>query len=344
VLLGADYNRFGWYKNDYRNSPTTRISIFNPDYTNDVPAVNPDVDYYDDNKQTTNLIGGYVQDQISIGTKVKALLSVRYDHYSLLQTPMSAKDDLQGDTSTASAWLPRFGLVYLPLPNISFYGSYTKSFAPQLSNGSSAGGPFPPRSAVQFEVGYKGDFFHNRLSTTLAFYTIDYKNILAQDPSASNPNRQTVVPGTRSQGMELTIQGNIKDLSILTGYAYNDHVLTASSSIGKEGDRYVNAPRHIANLMLKYNFSKSALKGFGIGIGARYTSDQVGNIATQSFVVPASAVLDAVANYEVKRFNLQVNVYNLTNERYFNGGLSRATVASLGNPINVRFGIGYLIH
>ncbi|CAG5075037.1 Metal-pseudopaline receptor CntO [Dyadobacter sp. CECT 9623] len=343
ILVGVDYNRFGWSKNDYRSSPTTRISILNPDYTNDVPAVNPAVDYYDDNKQATNLIGGYVQDQISFGTRFKALLSVRHDDYSLVQTPLSARDDLQGDASEANAWLPRFGLVYLPLPNISLYGSYTKSFAPQLSNSGGAGGPFPPRKAEQFEIGYKGDFFKNQLSTMVAVYNINYNNILAADPSTDNPNRQTVVPGTRSKGLEVTLQGNIKGLSILTGYAYNDHQLTSTSTIGKDGDRYVNAPHHIANVLLKYNFRGTTLNGLGVGLGGRYTSDQVGNLARQTFVVPSSKVLDALANYEMRRFNFQLNVYNFTNARYFNGGLSRNTVASLGNPINFRFGISYTI-
>ncbi|MEO6685855.1 MAG: TonB-dependent siderophore receptor, partial [Dyadobacter sp.] len=127
------------------------------------------------------------------------------------------------------------------------------------------------------------------------------------------------------------------------GYAYNDHTLTSTSSIGKEGFRYVNAPKHITNIMLKYNLNQGILKGLGIGVGGRYTSDQIGNLATQNFVVPASTVLDAMANYETGRFNVQFNLYNLTNAHYYNGGLSRATVASLGNPINFRLGVSYVI-
>lgn len=343
-LAGVDYNRFGWTKNDYRNSPSTRISIFNPNYANDVPAPNPKVDFYDDNKQSTDLIGGYLQDQISFGAKVKALLSLRYDHYDLVQTPLSERDDLQGDASVASAWLPRFGLVYLPLPNISLYGSYTKSFSPQTSNSGGAGGPFPPREAQQYEVGYKGEFFKKQLSTMVAAYTIDYTNILAADPSADNPNRQTLVPGTKSKGIEVTLQGTVGGLSVLTGYAYNDHSLSSNSTIGKQGDRYVNAPRHLANVLLKYNFLGRTLNGLGLGVGGRYTSDQVGNQGNQAFVIPASTVLDALANYQVQRFNVQFNLYNLTNARYFLGGLSRNTVAPLGNPINFRLGVAYTIY
>ncbi|UYQ95702.1 TonB-dependent siderophore receptor [Chitinophaga horti] len=343
-LAGIDYNNFGWTKNDYRNSPSTRISILNPDYSNDIPAANPAVDYYDDNEQTNQLSGGYIQDQLSIGERLKVLLSLRYDDYSLRQTPLSDRDDLQGDTSDAHAWMPRVGVVYMAKPNIAFYGNYNKSFNPQRSNSAGSGGPFPPRTATQFEVGYKGDFFKDALSTMVSVYTIEYSNILAADPTPENPNKQTVVDGTRSKGFELTVQGNIKDLCIITGYAYNDHRLLSDNTIGKKGFRYANAPKHIANAWVKYNFSTTRLKGLGIGVGGRYVSDQVGNLATQNFVIPESFVLDAAANYRIGRFNIQCNVNNLTNARYFNGGVSRVTIASLGNPINFRAGINYTIN
>ncbi len=78
-------------------------------------------------------------------------------------------------------------------------------------------------------------------------------------------------------------------------------------------------------------------------MGGRYTSDQVGSQGNQAFVVPASTVLDALANYQMQQFNVQFNVYNFTNARYFLGGLSRNTVAPLGNPINFRLGVAYTI-
>jgi iron complex outermembrane receptor protein len=105
----------------------------------------------------------------------------------------------------------------------------------------------------------------------------------------------------------------------------------------------VNAPRHIANILFKYTFRGRVLNGFDLGVGGRYMSDQVGNLARQAFVVPASKVFDAFAGYELQRFHFQFNLYNFTNARYFNGGLSRNTVAALGNPINFRVGIAYTI-
>lgn len=343
VLTGVDYNNYGWYKNDYRNSPARRISIFNPDYSLDPPAPNPEVDYYDDNKERIHLIGSYVQDQITYKDLI-LLLSLRYDDYSLRRVALSERDSEQGNKSDASAWIPRVGLVYSPFNALSFYGSYTTSFNPQTSNSVRNGGPFPPRTAKQYEMGTKSSWFDSRLSLALAAYQIDYTNILAAAPTDENPNRQVALDGTRSKGLEFTAQGNLHHVNLIIGYAYNDHVLLSDNTLGTKGSRFANAPKHMANAWIKYNLQKGLVKGLGIGVGGRYTSNQVGFVSAPGFLIPASTVLDAMLNYEHKRYNIQLNVYNITNARYFMGGNSRTVTASLGNPFNFRLGINYLIN
>ncbi|MFE7085310.1 TonB-dependent siderophore receptor [Sphingobacterium spiritivorum] len=342
VLGGVDYNNYGWYKNDYRNSVATRISIFNPDYSLDPPAANPEKDYYDDNKQRISLIGSYIQDQISY-KNLTLLLSVRYDSYDLVRTPLSARDSEQGNQSKTDAWIPRAGLVYAIQKNLTVYSSYTKSFTPQNSNSVKNGGPFPPRIATQYEVGAKGSVWQDRISLMLAAYNIDYTNILAAAPTDDNPNHQVAIDGTRSKGIEATVQGSIQNFSLIAGYAYNDHVLTADNTLGTKGSRFQNAPKHLANLWLKYNVPSGMAKGLGVGVGGRYMSDQLGFQSNPKFIIPSSKVYDAMINYDRNNWGLQLNFYNISNERYFIGGNSRTVTASLGNPFNFRIGMNYTI-
>ncbi|QNL49872.1 TonB-dependent siderophore receptor [Olivibacter sp. SDN3] len=342
VLTGIDYNNYGWLKNDYRFSQARPIHILYPDYRQDPPPGDPSTDYYDDNKQVINLIGAYAQDQISY-RHIKLLLSLRYDSYKLLRTPLSDRDSEQGNESDASAWIPRIGLVYTLQNNIAFYGSYTKSFNPQTSNSVRDGGPFPPRTATQYETGVKGSWFNDHLSAMVAAYTIYYNNILAPSPTPDNPNKQVAIDGTSSKGLEATLQGRIKNFSMVLGYALNNHVLRTDNSLGTAGSRFNNAPKHIGNLWFKYELNQGKLTGLGFGIGGRYMSNQVGFLAAQDFLIPASTVLDASLSYARKRWNLQFNMYNMTNARYFNGGNSRTVTASLGDPLHVRVGLGYLI-
>jgi iron complex outermembrane receptor protein len=343
IITGVDYNRYGWTKNDYQYKPATRISIFNPDYSNDPPAASVKAQESDDNKRITNLIGIYVQDQVSLGEKIKALLSLRYDSYNAKETPLSARDNKQGDELQASGLIPRAGLVYLPAAHISVYASFLKSFNPQTSNNVLSGGPFPTRRATQYEIGYKGDFFNHTLSTSVSVYQIRYSNILASAPTEENSHRQEALKGTRSNGIEFSATGTIQNFNIIAGYAYNDHVILSTSTFGKKGDRFSNAPKHIANLWLKYNVTKGAVKGAGMAAGVRYVSDQAGQISNQNFVFPSYTVFDAAVNYRRGKYNIQLNAYNLTDKRYFTGSRSGTVTGGLGDPLNYRIGISYLI-
>jgi iron complex outermembrane receptor protein len=343
IIVGADYNRYGWTKNDYQYKASTRISIFNPDYSNDIPAASLDAEESDDNKRITNLIGAYIQDQVSFGNHLKALLSLRYDNYDGKESPLSDRDNKQGDELQAAGWIPRIGLVYLPLENISIYGTYLKSFNPQTSNNVLSGGPFPTRTATQYEFGSKADLLHERLSATLSLYQINYANILTAAPTETNSHRQAAIDGTRSRGMEFSATGTIQNFNIIGGYAYNEHIVLSNSAYGKKGDRFANAPKHMANVWLKYNFTTESVKGLGLAAGISHVSDQVGLISKQNFIFPAYTVLDAALYYQRRRYNLQFNAYNLTNKHYFTGSRSSTVSGGLGDPFNFRVGINYQI-
>lgn len=343
LIGGADYNRYGWTKNDYQYKAASRISIFNPDYSNDPPAASVAAEESDDNKRITNLVGIYLQDQISFGRQLKALLSLRYDSYNAKETPLSIRDNKQGDELQASGLIPRLGLVYLPAKNISIYGTYLKSFNPQTSNNVLSGGPFPTRKATQYEIGYKGDFFNRQLSTNVSLYQINYANILAPAPTEENSHRQAAIDGTRSRGIEFTAMGTIHNFNVIAGYAYNEHVILSTSAFGKKGDRFNNAPKHMANLWLKYNVNSGLIKGLGIAGGLRYVSNQVGLISNQNFLFPEYTVIDAAVNYRKGRYNLQFNAYNLTDKHYFTGSRSSTVTGGLGDPFNYRIGLSYQI-
>jgi iron complex outermembrane receptor protein len=343
IIIGTDYNRYGWTKNDYQYKASTRISIFKPDYTNDIPAASIDAEESDDNKRITNLVGAYIQDQVSVGDHFKALLSLRYDNYDGKETPLSDRDNKQGDELQAAGWIPRVGLVYLPVQNISVYGTYLKSFNPQTSNNVLSGGPFPTRTATQYELGSKADFLNERLSATLSLYQINYANILTAAPTETNSHRQAAIDGTRSRGMELSATGTIQNFNIIGGYAYNEHIVLNNSAYGKKGDRFANAPKHMANLWVKYNFTAELVKGLGLAAGIRHVSDQVGLISNQNFIFPAYTVLDAAVYYQRRQYNLQFNAYNLTDKHYFTGSRSSTVSGGLGDPFNFRVGIHYQI-
>ena len=130
---------------------------------------------------------------------------------------------------TDEAFSPRAGIVYKPAENISFYGSYTRSFKPVIgqevfldpvTSERIEGDPFEPEIGTQYEIGVKADIT-DQLSATLALYDLTRTNVLTEDPN--DPIFSIQSGKQRSHGVELDVAGEIlPDWNITAGYAYND--------------------------------------------------------------------------------------------------------------------------
>jgi iron complex outermembrane receptor protein len=227
--------------------------------------------------------------------------------------------------------------VYQPIPTVSLYSSYSQSFEPQYSNLTNQGGPFDPERGKQVEMGVKGEFFQKRLSATAAFYQIRKVNILTADPN--DPERQIQGNEATSRGVELNVTGTVfRDLKLLANYAYNETRITRSP---QEDPNLIpwfeNAPNTVANIWAVYEIGLPTQTGLSIGgglyhVGKRYTF-------RPGFVVPAYTTLDAMISYQYKKYSLALNLYNLTNERYFSGAFHQDALW-VGAPRSFRLNVG----
>jgi iron complex outermembrane receptor protein len=347
LMLGTDIIQDRVLKNLYVSKVYPSLSIDNPDYSRDGIVINdPNVplgdEGMDNNTKLTNNFAGYVQDQISIGEKWKLNLAMRYNGYNYKQKPVDERDATGIEiTSDAHAWIPRVGLVYELKKNISFYTSYTESFEPQNNNNAGAGGPFAPRKGKQYEVGYKGDFLSDRLSTTLALYDIDYINLLVADPSDPNKKRKMTIPGLNSKGIEISAQGILsKNWSVIGNYSYNAVKYLAKTSIGNVGDRPLNAPKYVASAWVKYIFKENAIRNLEIGAGIKFQGNTLGgSYRDDSLLLPAYSFIDMSANYRYKNYSLGITANNILNTLYFPGAYGTTSLFT-GTPRNVRLNLG----
>ncbi|MET3020966.1 TonB-dependent siderophore receptor [Flavobacterium hydatis] len=349
LIVGADIIQDRVLKNLYVSKVYPSLSIDNPDYSQDAIVINdPNVplgdEGMDNNTKVTNNYAGFIQDQISIGEKWKLNLAVRYNEYRYKQKPVDELDATGVEiTSDANAWIPRVGLVYELKKNIALYASYTESFEPQNNNNVGAGGPFPPKKGKQYEVGYKGDFFSNRLSTTLALYDIDYVNILVADPSDPNKKRRIAIPGLNSKGIEVSVQGIItQNWSVIGSYSYNEVKYLSKTSIGNVGDRPLNAPKYVGNVWVEYNFTETILKNLKLGAGIRFQGNTLGgSYRDDSLLLPAYSYIDMSANYRYKNYIVGVTANNITDKLYFPGAYGTTSLFT-GTPQNIRLNLGFV--
>lgn len=260
--------------------------------------------------------GVYAQDQIEIGDKLHVLAGGRYDwagYYDAFSPQSFAELDI--DRQWDDRFSPRVGVSYRPWPWLALYGNYTESLG--MANGRSAENkPLPPETAVQHEVGLKTEFWDGRLTSSLAFFEVKKRNVLAPDVTTLDPFDSVAIGEAESRGIELDVTGQITDtLSLIGAYAYTETEITQDPS-GLEGNRLPNAPLHSGSLWAKY----AATEALDVGLGAFAASQRQGD-KENSFQLPGYVRLDAMAAYTWRvgdaRLTARLNVNNLLDKRYF---------------------------
>lgn len=232
-----------------------------------------------DDRSRTDSLGIYVQDQITLTENLKLLLGGRFDIAYQEQEDRIASTEIDQQDEVFS---PRVGVVYQPIPAISLYASYSRSFQPVIGS-SFDGSLFEPERGTQYEIGLKADIT-DRLSTTLAFYNLTRTNIETED--LVNPGFSIQTGEQRSQGIELDVSGEIlPGWNILAGYAYTDAEITEDNTF-EEGNGISNVPEHAFNMWTTYQIQQGDLEGLGFGLGLFFVGDRPGDLAN-SFEIPS---------------------------------------------------------
>ena len=326
ILVGSEYGdqksanrRF----NGTLSTPT--ISLANPLF----PTVNFNA-LSRDTVSDVKFFSTYVQDQISFGEHIDVVAGLRYDNFDIegidllpaVDRPFARKDEKVS---------PRLGLIFKPQENISLYGSYSQSFLPRSGDQFLAltvtQQNLAPEKFTNYELGAKWDVRPN-LNMTLAVFQLERSNATTPDPS--NPVASINVGTTRTQGVELSVTGNItSSWQVHGGYSYQDAVLAGNDSV-----RLGQVPRHQASLWNRYDFSDQ----FAAGLGIIHQSSQFAAIRAVSNTtkLPAFTRLDAALYYDLSdALQLQLNIENLLNTDYFSDAHNNNNI-STGAPLNAR--------
>ncbi|WP_217995142.1 TonB-dependent receptor [Methylogaea oryzae] len=280
-------------------------------------------------------MAGYMQDQVELNKHWQAIFGVRYDRFE-----MDFRNRRDGQTLAPNDNLvsPRGGLVFKPFDDaLSLYANYSIAYVPrageQLGSLSLTNAALKPEEFRNYELGAKWDIRPD-LSATLAFFQLDRLNALATDPN--NSAVSFLVDGQRTRGIELGLSGNITDdWRVIGGYAYQNGEITKSmSSSALAGAKLAQVPEHSFSLWNRYDITSQ----WGVGLGAIYRSKMYA--ATDNTVtLPGFVRFDAATYYKVtKNVQLQVNIENLLDKKYFASANSNTNITP-GSPIAVTAGV-----
>ena len=269
----------------------------------------------------------YASDILNITPTLLAMASLRVDYFDT-EGNINTDDDDYNQTALS----PKFGLVYQPIENkLSLFANYMNGFkniAPSavydMDNNFLGNQTFEPEHANQLEVGIKGNLFSDKLNATLSYYDINVANLVVSGQTFSSQGGEA-----QSKGVEIDLNASpVNGLSIIAGYSYNQSKITKGDIANvwlDQGKRpFWAGPKTLVNLWATYKFDEGTLENFGLGFGGNYASDNaiLDSDVTGKFVLPEYTVLNSSVFYNSNKFRVALNVNNLTNKDYFNGGWS----------------------
>jgi len=288
------------------NMPTT---LLNPDPSDHYTGViTPGTAVGDVAAKTASL---YAFDTAKIGPKWELTGGLRYDYFdadgvTTVPAPVSEVESMLSF---------RVGAVYKPRRSGSIYAAYGTSLNPSLEGLSynTANTAIEPEKTYTAEVGSKWDLLGARLSLTAAVFRVNKTNartpgVLPDDPPQVLQGRQRV------DGAELGVIGMVTPRwKVFAAYTFLDGEVVKSNTPAEVGHVLANTPRNSLSLWTTVQTPWKV----GLGGGARYTDARYANTTTSRHVEPYW-ILDAMATVPLtRRLDLQFNVYNLTDEYYF---------------------------
>jgi len=232
---------------------------------------------------------------------------------------------------------PQVGAGYKVTPDSLLYASYSTSYtfsggfltAPELVNGVETAvitGQDKPITGAGEEVGYKTDFLHGRVSTTLSLYRIDQSNgIQSVNTIFSTGTIATSVQGvkTRSQGLEFETTWSPLDNLQVFGSVSEDDVRNLVEPAGDAIYLGAHPPftsKTLANTWARYTVTVGAAKGLWVGAGFNYVGPANGNAVNPYLIYPGYTLYNSAVGYDwiwqKCRLSAVFNWDNMSNKFY----------------------------
>lgn len=351
LVTGVEISREGVHNRPYFIRPGTAgntcsaahvssgdcTSLANPSYKDAWTGSIADSNAFTDTD--TDSLSAYVFDTLKFNEQWSLNMGLRYDDFETEAsglTVASGTNNVNGETDLENKshfWNYQLGLVFNPLPNGSIYAAWSTSSNPVgetsgegIGSIAAATEALSPERNRNYEIGTKWDFFDERLGLTAAIFRTEKTNarVLEADGTTSN------IGETRVDGFELGISGQITPKwQAFASYTYLDGEVVESGRVdvdaragnanvnnvngGANGNDIPSTPQNSFSFWTTYNLTQNLT----IGGGANYVDSRYGDV-TNYIEVPSYWRYDAMAAYRVsKNLDIQLNVQNLTDERYF---------------------------
>lgn len=306
LIAGVEVGHDSYSNQAYTRNNLPVVTMLNPAIMSQPAGVTTTVGNRADSG--ANELAGYLNDTVSLGQHWKVIGGLRWDRFqaqihNTISLPLYA-------SQTNFFTSVRAGLIYQPTDWQSYYVSYGTSFDPSLEalTVTNLTQNLAPESTRSYEVGGKWDLLGGNLSVNSAFFREEMTNARTQ----VSTTEYELDGDIRVDGFQAGVTGHITDkFQVFGGYTYMDAVILKALD-GTQGHVPANTPRNTLTLWATYAVTPHWEIGGGpIYMSPRYASN------TNYVRVPGYTRWDATAAYHAKKFDVRLNLLNLTNKEYF---------------------------
>jgi len=285
-----------------------------------------------------------------------ALNATNYEQSSTLETEEPEKSDY----SFGTIWSPRIGLSYQVGPKKNIYTSVSKGFSvPSVAESLTPSGlintNLQPEIGINYEVGFKGTFWKQKLYTEIAFYATDVSNLLVARRVSEDQFIGINAGESLHQGIELLVQLKLIEKkafqvkSFFTGTYTN---IRFEDFIELENDYSGNqlpaVPKEQWTLGLDVTTKMGLIANISFGKVGQMALNDANTLYTDSYELVDAKVSYSLNLLENLNFQCNAGVQNLLNQNFAASILPNAVGFGTappryfypGNPINYYGGIG----
>jgi catecholate siderophore receptor len=331
LITGVEIGREDFENQGYNWTGETTQNLDNPVY-GPIPA-NAVRARSTFTNNTADTVAAYINDTLELNKQWKLTGGLRWDRFAFDGTALNNVTGATTSSSKTDTMLShRLGLVYQPDDVQSYYVSYGTSFNPSAEalTLSADNQNVDPEENRSFEVGAKLDFMDGALALNTALFHVEKTNARRSGE-------------TRVSGFELGAVGRLaKNWQIFAGYTYLDgkivnlNEVSGGVQFSRNGNVLPNTPKHSASLWSTYRIGHS----WELGGGAVYSAERLVNNANTA-IIDGYTRYDATLAYLTKKYDVRLNLLNLTDKQYFDvasgGRATPATGRSLLATVTYRF-------
>lgn len=274
----------------------------------------------------TRQLGFYGQDLIEYGRFhfFGAIRHTSYRSWGNNSTPV-----------TIGKITPIAGVVIDLTKQVSIYGSWVNGFTPNYSIGTDKK-LLPSQTTTNFEAGVKTQFFRKKLDLVASIYRLDQSNypVLA----AGYTNRYKVLPGMRTQGVDIDLSGTILPGWQISGsFTYADFKFLSNTL-----QQYIvpAQPKIKYSLYTSYVIQNGMFKHAGMAFGVYGNSSSSASSYYPKYTLGAQHEIDLNFFYTYRKLKLNFGITNLENRNIY-GVSSVSTYIAVNGPRMFRGTMSY---